>query len=179
MNFRWATFNLYLLLVLLGLGGCASKPDKAKDTTKKHKHEATTLLLHMEIDAEGSGQTWTVPIVRDSPVMVTIDKTPFIDGAAVDEAWVIDQPGGGFAIKIHFNQRGTWLLENMTASYPHHRIAIFSQFGDARWLAAPMIDRRISNGILVFTPDATREEAERIVRGLNNVAKELKKQDTP
>ena len=56
-------------------------------------------------------------------------------------------------------------------------IAIFSQFGeemkDYRWLAAPVINRRISDGVLVFTPDATREEAEEIALGLNNVAKKV------
>ncbi len=37
----------------------------------------------------------------------------------------------------------------------------------------PRINRRISNGELVFTPDATREEAERIVKGVNNVSKKI------
>jgi murein DD-endopeptidase MepM/ murein hydrolase activator NlpD len=43
---------------------------------------------------------------------------------------------------------------------------------DGRWLAAPIITRRISNGVLVFTPDCSREEADQLVLGLNNVAKE-------
>jgi hypothetical protein len=33
--------------------------------------------------------------------------------------------------------------------------------------------KRIVDGKLVFTPDATREEADRIVRGLNKIAKEM------
>jgi hypothetical protein len=32
------------------------------------------------------------------------------------------------------------------------------------------MNERILDGTLTFTPDATREETERIVRGLNNVA---------
>ena len=40
-----------------------------------------------------------------------------------------------------------------------------------------MITKVISNGRFVFAPDATREEAERIVRGLNNMAKKLKTKD--
>ena len=35
--------------------------------------------------------------------------------------------------------------------------------------------RTITNGVLIFTPDATREEAERIVLGINNAAEELGK----
>ena len=49
------------------------------------------------------------------------------------------------------------------------------RFGELRWLAAPILQQRIRDGLLVFTPDATREEAERIVRGLKNVAKTVQK----
>jgi hypothetical protein len=38
-----------------------------------------------------------------------------------------------------------------------------------------LIKRRIGNGELVFTPDATREECDRIVTGINNVAKRIAK----
>ena len=62
-----------------------------------------------------------------------------------------------------------------TSQYKGQHIAVFSQFGDARWLAAPQITQQISDGVFVFTPDATMEESERIVRGLNNIAKEIKK----
>ena len=41
---------------------------------------------------------------------------------------------------------------------------------EGRWLAAPRINKRIADGVLVFTPDATREEAEQIALGLNNLA---------
>ena len=36
-----------------------------------------------------------------------------------------------------------------------------------------MIAQRIPDGYFTFTPDATRAEAQRIVRGLNNVAAKL------
>ena len=42
---------------------------------------------------------------------------------------------------------------------------------DERWLAAPKISQPITNGLLIFTPDATEEEARQIVQGLNNAAK--------
>jgi hypothetical protein len=37
-----------------------------------------------------------------------------------------------------------------------------------------LIRQRIADGVLVFTPDATRAEAERIVSGLNRVAELVK-----
>lgn len=174
MNFCRAAFNIYLLVLLLGgVAGCETTGDKTKE--KKPAKEASTLFLHLEVNPDGTGQNGPVPILRDNPVMVNVSKAPFLEGGSVDHASVIEQPGGGFAIKIQFNQHGRWLLENITASYPNQRIAIFSQFGEARWLAAPLSTHRITDGVLVFTPDATRAEADRIVRGLNNIAAEIKK----
>jgi hypothetical protein len=40
-------------------------------------------------------------------------------------------------------------------------------------LAAPQINNHITDGRFVFTPDSTREEAERVALGLNHVAKKL------
>ena len=48
---------------------------------------------------------------------------------------------------------------------------------DSRWLAAPVISRRIDNGVLVFTADCERDEADQLVLGLNNVAKQIHKSD--
>ena len=76
---------------------------------------------------------------------------------------------------IQFDKHGTLVLDNVTSSYKGSRIVVFSQFGSARWLAAPRIMNRISDGVFTFTPDASREETERIARGLNNIANEMKK----
>jgi hypothetical protein len=40
---------------------------------------------------------------------------------------------------------------------------------ESGWLAAVLIRQRISSGVFRFTPDATRAEGARIVRGLRNV----------
>ena len=40
---------------------------------------------------------------------------------------------------------------------------------ESGWLAAVLIRSRIPNGLFIFTPDASREEGIRIVRGLRNV----------
>ena len=52
---------------------------------------------------------------------------------------------------------------------------IFCQFTDSRMIAAPMITKRKTTGIIRFTPDCTREEAEQIVKGLTTAIKEIKK----
>jgi preprotein translocase subunit SecD len=109
-----------------------------------------------------------------------VQKSPVLDERYVKEAKVVDVRGG-FALQFQLDRQGTWLLEQISAQNPGRHLAIFSQFAEppkeplnkGRWLAAPSINYRISNGVLVFTPDATREEAEQIVIGLNNVAKKL------
>jgi hypothetical protein len=45
------------------------------------------------------------------------------------------------------------------------------------WLAAVLIRQRISNGLFRFTPDASRAEGNRIVRGLRNVIGKDKKKE--
>jgi hypothetical protein len=65
-------------------------------------------------------------------------------------------------------------LEQYSAGNPGRHFVIFGQWGDklanGRWLAAPLITHRIANGVLTFTPDLSRPEADQMVLGLSNVA---------
>ena len=165
MKIGFLGFNLYLLLLLV-LAGCQ---------LAGHKKEASTLRLHVEVNPDGTENNGPVPIGRgDSTFQVNVEKEPFLKEGNITQAWVVDALGG-FQILIQYDRRGTLLLEQYSSAYRGKRVAIFSQFGDVRWLAAPVMANRISDGTLVFTPDATREEAERIVSGLNHVAKEVQK----
>lgn len=163
-------FNTNLWLCGLLLAGCAS--DKSREANPKK--QITGLRLHMETTTGRASPGIEVPVFRDRPVLVPIDRDAFITEANVVAAAVVEQPGG-FAIEIQLDRQGTWLLEKYTVTNRGRRIAVLASFaGEDRWLAAPVIPKIISNGRLVFTPDATREEAERIVRGLNNVARKAK-----
>jgi preprotein translocase subunit SecD len=156
---------------LILAGGCQTH--KGKDKNK----EATTISLHLEADPDGLSDIGPESIGREDPIIVSVTKTPFLDGGDLDEASVVDEPGGLYSIRLKFNWQGAAVLAGVTSANPGRRIAIYCAFGEARWLAAPMIRQRISDGVLTFTPDASHEEAERIVKGLNNVAKGLKKAD--
>ena len=165
-------FNIYLLLglALVLACGCQTRGDD-KDKVM------ATLRVHLEVAPESMDFSTSVPVYREHPVMVTVDKSPFLTEANVESAKVVDVRGG-FDLEIKFDRRGTWLLEEYTTTNPGKHLAVFSEFGvkksrTSRWLAAPIIYRRISNGILSFTPDASREESERIALGLNNVAKKI------
>jgi hypothetical protein len=175
MKIRPLRFNLYLCVVLpLGLAlfaGCQTEQHK-------RKHKASTLSIHVEVHPDGTNLSEPVPIYREHPVMVNVDKVPVLSEANLAGAAVVDTVGG-FAIRLQFDRQGTWMLEERSVDSKGQRFAIYCRFGpelkEGRWLAAPIVSRRINDGVLLFTPDATRAETDEIVLGLNNVARLVKK----
>ena len=168
MKIHTTFFNIILLLSLGLMAGC--------QTTDRSKKELTAIRLHLESPNYGPGiKTTPVPICRAQPVMVNVELMPFTDERDLEKAEVIEWMGGP-AIQLQFNTHGTWMLENVTRRDTQRRIAVNVQFDkENRWLAAPIIGRPIGNGVFAFTPDATPEETDRIVRGLNNAIAAIKK----
>jgi preprotein translocase subunit SecD len=163
-------FNIYLALaVLLGLA-CGCQTDKKTSTA--------ALRVHIEVSPDPAGTSENISVLRSDPVLVTIKREPILSEANIAGAKVIDAMGG-FALEIKFDENGTWLLEQYSAANPGGHLVIFGQWdkkiSDGRWLANPVISRRISNGTLAFTPDCSREEADQLVLGLNKIAKENNK----
>lgn len=160
------------------LGGCAATPEEQKE--KEKAAAVSTLRVHLEAPAAQMDFTVRVPVNREPPVSLTVDKEPFLTEADVTEARLVEVVGG-FDLQIQFDHHGSLLLEQCTTSNPGRRFAVFSQFGttakESRWLAAPTIARRVTSGTITFTPDASREETERVILGLNNVAKKNKEQN--
>jgi len=157
------------------LGGCKTTEEKQRDKVQ------TILRFHLEVNPDGSDRNAPVPVYRQRPEMVNVENAPFLDSASITEAAVVDMEGG-FGIRIQLDIHGSRVLENVTASNLGKRFAIYAIFPkddpknkvqETRWLAAPRITRRIANGIIVFTPDATRAECERMILGVNNVAVKL------
>jgi preprotein translocase subunit SecD len=163
-------FNIYLALAtLLGLFcGCQTPQEK----------QTAALRVHIETSPDPAGTSQTISVLRSDPVLVTIKSEPFLTEANVVAVKVMDATGG-FAIEIKFDENGAWLLEQYSAANPGHHLVVFGQWGDelasGRWLAAPIITRRISGGRLAFTPDCSREEADQLALGLNNFAKKNRK----
>lgn len=163
---RFNTYLLILTVVSLTLG--------CQTAEYKRKKQTAVLRLHMEVPRDGTTFNHPVAVGRTSTVVVNVQRTPFLTEDNVSSAKIVDTLGG-FQLQIQFDRTGTTLLEQYTASYARKRIAIFSQFGEkldrARWLAAPLIYKRIPDGVLTFTPDLNLEEAEEIELGLNNHAR--------
>jgi preprotein translocase subunit SecD len=172
-------FNLFLALAFLlaTLCGC--------EYLKNRNEPQGALRVHIELAADNAGSSVsaaeTVSVFRADPVTVTIDKDPILTEANLVAAKVISTPDAP-AIEVRFDENGTWILEQYSASNPGRHFVIFGQWGkklkDGRWLAAPLITGRIDNGILSFTPDMTRDEANQFALGLNNVAKEFQTKPT-
>jgi preprotein translocase subunit SecD len=173
MKIRWQRFNLYLLAAVAAVAvwGCQSTSSETKP-----KKLLSMIRLHLETSQGGNKDSELVPVYRQQPVWLNVSKIPFLTEAEVADAKVVDVMGG-FAIRIQFDGPGTALFEACTTANRGKRIAVFSQFGeqikDSRWLAAPIISHRITDGVFTFTPDTTREETEEIAAGLRNVAKQV------
>ena len=166
--------NTYLLLLaVMLLAGCKTSEERKRDKT------VATFRLHLESN-QGSGGS--AAVIEIAGAQIAVDNTPFLDETSVTNATVVDTRDGGFAMQIQFDRHGTLVLDTVTTENRGRHLAIFSQFGPGgdlvkpRWLGAPYIGYSLAGGVLIFTPNSTREEAEQVVLGLNNAAKKLKKQ---
>ncbi len=171
MVIRLARFNIYLALPLLLLfAGCQSQE-------RKRAQQPSTLRIHLETNLDGTDRSEEVSLFRTESVKMVIEKASFLNEGFIKEAKVVDAIGG-LALRIQLDHKGTLLLDQYTTANRGKHMAIYSQFvlppdeklNRGRWIAAPVIANRITDGVLLFTPDVTPEEADQIVRGLNNVA---------
>ena len=170
-------FNFYLPAALcLGLAFLA-----ACSTARQTRQPQAIMRFHVETTPAPAVETTTVAIYRAKPVVLSIAKDPALDERFIDDARVVESMGG-YSLEIKFGLRGTWMLEQISLAQRGKRLAIFCAFAGmdtnySRWLAAPMMNKRLADGVLVFTPDATREETELIAAGVNQTVKLRKKNE--
>ena len=169
-------FNTYLFLLAVALSaGCKTSEERS------HDKAITTFRLHLESNQGGTDSTAVIEIAG---AQLYVNNSPFLDETSVTNAAVVDTRDGGFAIRVQYDRHGTLVLDAVTTENRGRHLAIFTQFGPGkleqkRWLGAPYIGTSITGGVLIFTPNSTRPEAEQVVQGLNNVAKKLKKKSAP
>jgi len=173
MKSRSCVFNGFLALAALTFAaGCCTSEEC------KRSKEMSTLRVHIESDRGGNDRASAITVLRASPVKLNIEREPVLDERNVVSARIVEEAGDLFSVEIQLDRRGSWALERTSAANRGKRLAIFSVFGkEARWLAAYVITAKNSSGRLTFTPDASHEEAERLVRGLNNFSKDLEKSE--
>ena len=169
---RWPLgFNSCFLLALAWLlTGCASTKDP-------YDKLSTTLRIHLEAVPNQMIPKQTIQLPRSNPIPIEVEGLALLNEDHVVSAQVINQMGT-HSIQIQFNQWAVPLLEHNSSSYQGRRLAILASWGPkgeySRWLAAPKMNRRIVDGTITFTPDASLEESYQIVIGLNNNVRKAK-----
>ncbi|MEN9576851.1 MAG: hypothetical protein RL514_4706 [Verrucomicrobiota bacterium] len=175
MKFRWLRYNSYLLLlVAAGLTGCETTQPGG---SAKAAQGVATLHVHLEThrDPLGLSRQITIgPVGSENPQTFFITP-PMITEEALVAARLWEGTGEQFAIHLQFDRAGQRSLETLSMSYRGKRLALMSQFPEARWIGTVRMDRRIADGALLFRPEITREEAVKLVRLLNGTVAKLKK----
>jgi hypothetical protein len=173
MMIRRNRFNIYLLLAvaLSIICGCRSPESKRRNAV-------STMEFYLEANRTFANQ---VSVYRANPVLFNVEREPKITEVNILSASVKEDEHnpGGFFMVIEFDRQGKWMLEQNSGANPGRHFIVKSQWAEApdwklnrvRILAAPQFSKPIKDGLLVFTPDATRQEAEQIALGLNNVSK--------
>ena len=172
MKFWSRTSNSNLAFALLALAlaaGCASRQ-------KKKDEEISTIRLHMEVNPQMVRRNMQVSILRAQPVLITVGESYVMHEGYLNRAEIIEA-NGVHNVRLQFVSSGSRLLETETSVNLGRRLAVFAQFPEGRWLAAPVVSSRITNGVFTFTPDANLEETRRLVDGLNLVIEKRRKQD--
>ena len=173
MKIRFSRFNTYLALTAMMIflapmwSGC--------ETGYSEKRAEASLRFHLETPLDGTERTVPISIGRSAPFAMGVETRSFLTEFNIEKAAVVESPGG-FSLSIQFDREGGWILDQYSTAHKTRRVAIAAEFGgELRWIGAPIMHDRISNGLFVFTPDATREESEKIARGLNVVAEKVRK----
>lgn len=160
-----------LLVSALVLGGCA--------TTKDPRDKLSTVMrIHLESQEDQLIPPKPIAVFRESPLLLSVESLYLATEENLVSARIINQMGT-YAIELKFDQWTSPLLSHNSSSWQGRRIAIQAQWGPkheyTRWLAAPVMDRHITDGTLTFTPDASLEEVQDIVTGLNNAIRKTRK----
>jgi len=171
MKSWFVPFNIYLLAALCIFGaGCHTK----SSSTSSQKKKMSTLRLFLEGDSLENAGMGNVQVTHDK-IPFIIDRDPFLDEADVAGASLVNGIGGP-EIQVVFSEHGTLMLDMTTTANKGKHIIVMTQFPKTHWIAAPLITKRLPNGIFRFTPDSdlTQDDLKRIVDGLNIVAKKNK-----
>jgi hypothetical protein len=160
-----------LVLALFVAVSASASPEPVLQLARKPK-AVKRFRVHVESKHDIPERSLVVELGKPNPVRFTAEKLPILNEVHVTKAALLDEVGG-FRVQITFNTLGAKILESYTAAAAGRHLLIMTEIdGEARWLGAPLIRRRLGEGVLDFIPNATREDMERLVNGLN---KEVRK----
>ncbi|MFM8471201.1 MAG: hypothetical protein ACKODH_14780 [Limisphaerales bacterium] len=174
MKFPFGRFNFYLSAVVAAwLTACETT---GPGSTQPRGSDLSTIRLHLETHPDPiTGTSRQITVGREQPQSLYVSGGAMLGEPNLAAAQLWDGNEGQYAIHLQFDRDGARTLETLSMSYRGKRLAIMSQFPEPRWIVTFRMERRIADGTILFRPDATREEALRIVAGLNKAVAKLKK----
>ncbi len=115
-------FNFYLALAALAVlaGGCQ---------TGKKQTPTAAVRVHIASSPDPAGDTVNISVLRDEPVLITVRREPLLTEANLLSAKVIEAQGG-FALELKFDETGTRLLEQYSASNQGSHFAIWAEWSE-------------------------------------------------
>lgn len=171
-------FNLLLVLSLASglVSGAAESSDTSRKRSRKPK-PVERIRVHVESRHDIAERSLKVEVGQGPGAMkFQVEKLPILNEVHVERAALLEVPGG-FQVQLKFDSLGAKILESYTAAAAGRHLLLLTEFDEeSRWIAAPLIRRRIGDGVLAFSPQITREEADRLVKGLNQAIDKRKKQ---
>ena len=202
MNTKLNNFNTFfnfiaifsgIICLAIAVNGCKSTPEETnadgtiitKDEEKaqkaKEKEESKKLSLteiYLETPKGSNTEVHEVQVFRAWPETISVSRKSFLDSRDFQSVSILkNEEDNTFQIEYILTAEGSSILQNITGRYRGRRMIIFANFGDPRYLGAPKIDKVITDGRIVITPDASLEEAERYILGMRNTIRTIKKRD--
>ena len=172
MKFHSVRFNSYFCVIFAVLLTACESTNPSGST--KATSDVASLRIHLETHRDPMGLSRQISVGREQPQTFFVTP-PMLSERNLTAARLWEGAEEEFAIHLQFDLDGIRTLEMLSMSYRGKRLAIGGQFPESRWIGTARMDRRIANGSLLFRPDATREEAVKIVSRLNNTVKKLEK----
>lgn len=150
-----------LIVALLPVVGCQSKPPK----------NAATLSMHLPA-GRGLPESRRTTVALMSPaISLDVNRIPVLREADLDTVELKGE-GDNFLMRLVFGIHGTIELDRVSNNNRGELIVIFINNIP---VAAPQLKHRIVDGVFEFTPNLSREEAQKLADGLNAMVKYLEK----
>ena len=142
------------------------------------KRDKAQFALFVEGFPQQGEDTKLLKFYQASPRFVHIDPNPVLkgDSGMITASKVIDTQDGLYAIQLDFTTLGQSVMEHITTNFRSRRLyVVVAQSADnsktnrveMKCIGAKYIQQTISAPYMIFTPDATREESEDIIKLVN------------
>jgi preprotein translocase subunit SecD len=144
--------NMFVLTVAMILTACATRPNH---------YAAVALEFRLGSQTPGAGLVQMTVQGRDQSVYVS--NAAVLSNADVASARVVKGPYGPHQVELVFTKAGAARFATITEQNIMKPLAILV---DGQLISAPIVREKICDGKVVITASFSKEDAERIARGI-------------